>query len=78
MATPVFSEREISNIRSTRKLCGNCHGRGSTVEQIPTRFARQNYTNGFATYLVRCTFCNGAGTVQPVSDGKMAASGGGR
>lgn len=76
--TPVFSEREIANIRSTKKVCGNCEGRGKVVEAIPTRFARKNYINGFATYLMRCAFCGGTGAVEPVADGKMAASGGAR
>jgi RecJ-like exonuclease len=77
--TPVFSEREIANIQSTRKVCGNCEGRGKVIAQIPTRFAIKNYANGYATYLIRCAFCNGTGSVEPKPvDGKMAASGGAR
>jgi hypothetical protein len=77
---PVFSEREITNIQSTKKVCGNCEGRGKVIAEIPTRFAIKNYANGYATYLIRCAFCGGSGTIEPnpVSDGKLAAAGGSR
>jgi hypothetical protein len=76
--TPVFSEREIANIRSTRKLCGNCHGRRRVVAEIPVRFAVKNYPCKYATFYITCSICDGLGTVPatPVSDGKLAASGG--
>lgn len=78
LMSPVFSEREIANIRSTKRVCGNCEGRGKVIESIPTRFAIRNYADGIATYWVRCAFCGGTGAIEPVADGKMAASGGQR
>jgi uncharacterized protein with PIN domain len=78
MATPVFSERELANIQTTRKVCGNCNGRGRVVSEMPVRFAVKNYSCGYATFLIRCSFCGGVGTIEakPITDGKMAASGG--
>lgn len=78
-STPVFSEREVGHILATRKVCGNCKGRGKVVAEIPTRFARKNYPNGFATFLIKCSFCGGTGTTEPtVADAKTAAAGGER
>lgn len=76
--SPTFSEREVANLRLTRKVCGHCHGKGKVVENIPTAFARRNYPGGTASYLVTCNFCGGTGSIDPtpVADGKMAAAGG--
>lgn len=76
--TPVFSDREVANLRATKKVCGNCEGRGKVIQEIPSQFARRNYANGVATYLVRCAFCGGSGVAESVSDGKTAACGGER
>jgi hypothetical protein len=74
--TPVFSEREDSNLKATRKTCGHCGGSGKVVAEIPTRFAVKNYACGYATYLVRCSECNGYGTLEPPTpSGKLAAAG---
>lgn len=75
--TPVFSEREITNIQATRQICGNCHGRRKVVAEIPVRFAVKNYACQYATFLVRCSICDGVGTVpvKPITSGKAAAGG---
>jgi RecJ-like exonuclease len=74
--TPVFSEREVANIQATRKVCGNCRGNGKVIAEIPTRFAIKNYSCGYATFHIPCSFCHGTGAIEPKADGKMAASGG--
>jgi RecJ-like exonuclease len=75
---PIFSGREVANIRLTRKVCGHCHGKGKVIEKIYSAFARRNYVNQYETQLMTCNFCGGIGSIDPtpVADGKMAAAGG--
>lgn len=71
MTLPVFSEREVSNLRAMRLVCRTCKGDCRIVVSRPTKL----YACGYATFCVTCPECHGLGTMEtrPVTDFKTEA-----
>lgn len=73
MTLPVFSEREVRNIRATKKVCTRCEGlRVVVVNQLSNL-----YRCGYVTFAETCPLCQGYGLITAITmeDRLMAAAG---